>query len=506
VAPGLLMVAGAVVALWAVVQASSAVLVVAGLLLAAGIVITIVRARRRLERSGQKIAVVAGVVALGAAIFVPASQNVDRCARLGRDAALSGCDLSDRDLTAEDLHGADLSHADLRGTDLTRVDLVTANLRGADLRGADLAEARMTRATMTNADLRDATLADTELTDSDLTDATVRGAAFPNAELTGAVLAGLDLTDADLTGARLDHADLSGANLSGSRLGGANLTEANLSDADLSGADLGEVEETTQISTPALLDGADLRGANLSGADLTDVAAPNANFEGADFTETRLQGNNLVGTVGITGDDFVAAFGVPPGQLAGETARHGIVLHPYEEIVEAVTPAGTGQAVPDVQPYVANSAFHPAIVLDPVAPPGPPLWASGFRDLWAPTAIRYAELVVVQSDGRETVETCQYTYVDSGLPAPPITRYVPTVTIRVFSAHSAGLVAERTFRGGEPGPCPAFESNILVGEILGGPPNITAEARPWLEGLINPLPNRPPPLPPIPLPIPPTSS
>jgi hypothetical protein len=353
--PGSLLAIGALVALVAAVRGSSAVLVVAGLLLLFAIVSTALRARRHLVLRRHQFVAVGFVVALSAAAFVPASGAVDRCARVGRGDDLSGCDLSDRNLTAEDMRGA-------------------------------------------------------------------------------------DLRDADLSGARLARADLSGA---------------------------------------------DLRGADLSGADLTDASAREANFEDADFTQTELEGNDFVGALGLADDDFEAAFSVPRSQLAGETARRGVVLHDYDQIVEAVAPVRYGQAVPLVQPYALNTEFHPAIVVDETRVPGVPSWVDDVRDQWAPTAVQYAELVVVVTRGQEAVEVCDG-YIDAatGAPAAPIVRLAVTATVRVISAHDAGVIGEQTFRGSEPRQC-SDDEDLAVTGLVGNPPDVGAQARPWLDGIIN---------------------
>jgi Pentapeptide repeats (8 copies) len=385
--PGSLLAVGALVALVAAVRGSAVLLVVAGLLLLSAIGTTALRARRYLVLRRHKVAAVGFVVVLSAAVVVPASGAVDRCARVGRGDDLSGCDLSDRDLAAEDLRGTDLRDADLHGAELAGADL-----RGADLRGADLSDAKLARP--------------------------------------------------------------------------------------------GDGEAASEAGA-AVLDEADLRGADLSGANLAGVSAREANFEEADFTQTRLQGNDLVGTRGITGDDFVAAFSVPRTHLAGETARRGVVLQDYDEIVAAVVRVSYGQAAPEVQPYEVNSAFHPAIVIDSTLVPGIPSWVDTVREQWAPTAIRYAELVVVVIAGRQAVEVCDG-YVDAatGAPAAPVLRTAVTATVRVVSAHDAHVVGEQTFRGSEPRPCLANEAGTVT-ELVGNPPDVGVLARPWLDGIIN---------------------
>jgi Pentapeptide repeats (8 copies) len=269
--------------------------------------------------------------------------------------------------------------------------------------------------------------------------------------------------------------DLSGCDLSDRNLAAEDLSGADLRDADLSGARLVDAE----------LAGADLRRADLSGADLTGVSAPEANFEGADFTRTKLQRNEFVGARGIAQDDLAAALSVPQNQLAGETARRGVVLNDYDEIVQALAPVYYGQAVPVVRRYELNREFHPAIVIDDTAVPGLPSWVDAVRDQWAPTAITYAELVVVVTGGQQTVEVCDG-YIDAatGAPAAPITRVAKTATVRVVSAHDAQVIGQQTFRGSEPRQCSANE-DLTVTEIVGNPPDVGAQARPWLDGIIN---------------------
>jgi uncharacterized protein YjbI with pentapeptide repeats len=486
-------VAGAVVAGLAVAVASSAVLALAGLLLLAAVAAAVLLARKRLRTPGPRVALVGGTAAIAIAILVPTSMNVDRCARLGQDADLSGCNLSDRDLASEDLRGADLSDADLSGTDLRRAELTGADLSGASLRRTNVSDARLGNADLSDADLREANLDSTVLTGADLGGARVTGATLTHASLAGASLTGLDLAGVDLRDATLDGADLSLADANHAHLGGADLSEADVSETDLSGADLaGASLDGANLRgarlvgasmTAASLDGADVRGADLSRADLTDVAAPGANFREATFTRAQLRSNDFVGAEGIADADLSAALEVPARSLAGATARRGVVLDRFEDIVRAVAPVRGGRAVRGVHSYRPSREFHPMIVLD-TNDDTTPSWATDVQDQWAPTAIRYAELVaVVQPRTRETVEVCQYTF--AGAPAPPITRYVESVEVRVMSAHDGRIVARRTFRGGDPRQCGATESLSLT-EIEGDPPNLRGEARPWLAGLINP--------------------
>jgi hypothetical protein len=304
-------------------------------------------------------------------------------------------------------------------------------------------------------------------------------------DLSGCDLSGRDLTAADLRGADLRDADLDRADLAGADLRGADLRNADLTGANLARTEETEEGEAASESGAAALDQADLRGADLSDADLRGVSAREANFGDADFTQARLRDNDFVGALGISGDDFAAAFSVPRSHLAGETARRGVVLHDYDEIVEAVAPVFYGRAVPEVQPYQPSDAFHPAIVIDTTLVPGIPSWAGAIRDHWEPTAIRYAELVVTVTPGRQAVEVCDG-YVDAatGQPAAPVMRTVVTATVRVVSAHDARVVDEQVFRGIEPRQCSPSEDHTVT-ELVGNPPDVGTQARPWLDGIVN---------------------
>jgi uncharacterized protein YjbI with pentapeptide repeats len=489
----LALVAGLVVAGVAVAVASAALLALAALLLLAGVAGAVLVARSRLTRTGPKVAVIGGTAALAIAVLVPASMNVDPCERLGQDADLSGCNLSDRDLASEDLRGADLGGADLSGTDLGRATLTGANLDGADLRGADLSGARLAQATVTDADLRGAALDGAVMVNTDLTGARVEDATFTGAALAHATLAGVDLGGVDLSGATLDDADLSQSNLGDAQLSDVDLSQADVSEANLTDADLSRATlQATNLQGARLvganlagasLPDADLRDADLSRADLSGASAPGANFRDAIFTQAHLESNDFVGAEGIADADLAAAFGVPARSLAGATARRGVVLDRFEDIVHAVAPARSGRPVRGVHSYRPSRDFHPAIILDATGETTPS-WASSFQSQWAPTATRYAELVVVtQPETRESVEVCQYTFL--GAPASPITRYIVSTTVRVLSAHDGQVVAQRTFRGGNPRACGATES-ISVTEIEGSAPDLAGQARPWLARLVNP--------------------
>jgi uncharacterized protein YjbI with pentapeptide repeats len=473
--PAVLLLAGAVVAVIAVARASAAVLVPAALLLLAGVAPTALVAQRRLTRPGRRALAIGGAVALAAAVLIPASLNVDPCTRLGPDADLSGCDLSGQDLSGEDLAGADLSGANLRETDLSRARLVEADLTGAVLRDADLSDARLFDAVLPDVDLRGVQLTSAALSGVDLTGADLSDASATTADLTDAVLAGTDLSGSDLSEAALLGADLTDADLSGAALAAADLTDADLQRADLTGADAGE----------ALFVDAGLVEADLTEAVLTSAAAPGADLQDAVLAGTELGANDLRGVENLTNEALTSALDVPGEALAGATARRGIVFDDLREIVDALGPVADGEGVAGAQAYAPSDRFHPAVVLDGQGGTG---WLDDVEDAWAPTGLRFAQLViVVEPEENEAVQQCtDYYFTDDGTRAPNVVRYVRSVTVRVLAAQDARVVDERTFRGTDPRYCQEQEQFVLGNAaIYGDHPDLDAEAQPWLAGLVN---------------------
>jgi len=80
-----------------------------------------------------------------------------------RGCDLSGCDLSDSNLSRCDLSGCDLRGCDLSDSNLSRCDLSGCDLRGCDLRGCDLSDSNLSRC-----DLSDSNLSGCDLSGCDL--------------------------------------------------------------------------------------------------------------------------------------------------------------------------------------------------------------------------------------------------------------------------------------------------------------------------------------------------
>ena len=170
------------------------------------------------------------------------------------------------------------------------------------------------------------------------------------------------------------------------------------------------------------------------------------------------------------------ALGVPEEQLAAETRRRGIQLEPLDVIESTVAVVRDGTPVPAAHPYQASAAFHPAVVLESEPDSGEASPWQASREAWAPSAVRFVELVVIEEIVWEELEVCLYN-------GPSITRSRPHQTIRVVSAIDAQLVAEQTYTGSDPRLCQETEAYNLT--ELRGDVDLSA-AIPWLESLINP--------------------
>ena len=177
-------------------------------------------------------------------------------------------------------------------------------------------------------------------------------------------------------------------------------------------------------------------------------------------------------TAAKAGDAWLAvALGVPQAKIAAETRRLGIQLEPLEAIESAATAASKGKPVTGAHKYVASAAFHPAVLFTATKLPG------GTADRWAPTALRFLEIVVTQRVSWQKIEVCPYN-------GPDITRFRAVSTVRVVSAATGKVVAQRTYRGANPRACRQTEPYDLT-VLRGSTPSITP-AITWLKSLIHP--------------------
>lgn len=221
-------------------------------------------------------------------------------------------------LTGADLSRARLDDADLGGANLRRATLAGAVGRSAKFAGAILEEADLTETDLSGANFSAVVAGQISLSRAMLEDARFNGAAMRFANLSEALLDGADFTRADLWGTDFTGADADDTVFREARLDEAKLTDANLTHADFEGASLTKAVLSGSRLRGATFTGAKLDGADFSGADLSDTnlvrlnlatcRLRHARFSGAWLNGTRMQVEQLGGSVGeeVAGD-FAAA-------------------------------------------------------------------------------------------------------------------------------------------------------------------------------------------------------
>jgi hypothetical protein len=83
----------------------------------------------------------------------------------------------------------------------------------------------------------------------------------------------------------------------------------------------------------------------------------------------------------------------------------------------------------------------------------------------------------------QSIEVCEYW--SGGVPAPPITRFVGSVTVQVIAASDGHVVAEQAFVGTEPRACEDNEPYWLE-ELSGELPDLASLAIPWIATFVHP--------------------
>ena len=156
----------------------------------------------------------------------------------GKQANLSGWDLSGLCLAERDLR-----EINFEGVDLAKANLSWTKLDGANLSGANLREADLTKSRLQGADLYQANLEKADLTAANLRKAKLQEANFQEADLLNT-----DFRDADLQEAKLAHS----RNLLGWQLAGANLAAAELPATGERFEELCQVGEITKTTSTLL--------------------------------------------------------------------------------------------------------------------------------------------------------------------------------------------------------------------------------------------------------------
>jgi uncharacterized protein YjbI with pentapeptide repeats len=449
------------------------------------------------------------------------------------NADLSQTNLAGRDFSGVNLSGANLSGANLIGANLSSTNLTRANLKGADLSGANLTDAILNESTLVNANLSQTNLAGRDFSDVDLSGANLAGANlsnvnFRNANLTTASLAGADLTNAKLVGAVLRRTILKNANLSGADLSGQDFSEMDLSGvnftgADLTGCNLSAVDLSKAVLDQAVLVGvnlsrADLAGrdfhgsnlseanlagvnlananlnrvnlsrANLRGADLSSADLIGADLSRADLSQTNLRAANLseANLSGAILDEAILydAAGITDAMLSQVASLRKAQFDPPQTIYETASGVCEGQSVERAAAYKGGGGLHPIVAFEDF---GGYYSAHSIQDKipseWLPPGVRFLELVACISHQQRIIEVCGPYYYPSGERASDITRYRHQVRVRLLTAQTGRLVAERTFYGSYPRAC---EQTERAGTIaIYGSSVAPADVINWLKGYVS---------------------
>lgn len=186
-------------------------------------------------------------------------------------------------------------------------------------------------------------------------------------------------------------------------------------------------------------------------------------------------------------DEWLAtALGVGEGDLSVETKLLGLQIEALESIeapAQALCDAGTPVAA--ARSYEESDGFHPAVVV------GTNPWSADSAT-WAPTALRFLELVVHVEDVEwEQREVCPGYVSDDDADSAEVIRERAEQTVRVLRASDGSVVEEQTFTGADPRACEDEEfftdAEVAEGQkrLRGEAPDL-AEALEWLEALVNP--------------------
>lgn len=152
-----------------------------------------------------------------------------------------------------------------------------------------------------------------------------------------------------------------------------------------------------------------------------------------------------------------------------------------QDLAAALRQVCAGQGVESAAPYPDGRDVHPVFGIDAEGQPALSNAMSGTA--WRPTAVAEVELVAcVETVNEVVLEECVYVAEDNPDGGQQIVeRRQYDLHVRLLAARSANLVAERTFSGTPPGPCPDRAINrAFVGP--GAPDNQTM--RSWLADFV----------------------
>ena len=185
------------------------------------------------------------------------------------------------------------------------------------------------------------------------------------------------------------------------------------------------------------------------------------------------------------GDAWLAmALDVAEEDLAAETRVLDLQIEPLAEIQSAAEGVPDETPVAEAHPYEPTDGFHPAIVISPDR-------REDSSRRWAPTAVRFLELVIIVDEVEwQERAVCDDYVSDERSETAWITRQRAQQTVRVLNASNGELIEEDTFVGSDPRACEDQEAftdqEVVEGKLLRGDQPDLSDAVTWLESLINP--------------------
>lgn len=188
---------------------------------------------------------------------------------------LSGCDLSNLDLSNRnlsfiDFSNSNLSYANMTGSRLSGADLSNANLQSVNLQNSISDFAIFQYTNMDDVNLENSNFEGANLNKANISNANLQKSVFANAHFTGANMENSNLSESDFSLATMIDVNLQNSYLEKTRLTYANLTNANLKDSSIINSIIGKTNMTR---------------VNLDGATILDTYPWDTSFKDVNFTQ-----------------------------------------------------------------------------------------------------------------------------------------------------------------------------------------------------------------------------
>jgi hypothetical protein len=242
---------------------------------------------------------------------------------------------------------------------------------------------------------------------------------------------------------------------------------SNLTNKDLHGSDF----------TKAVFYRANLEGTNFENANLTNANLAESNLTNAKLTGVIMNGTNLQGAIGLNDEILCNAFKVSKTELPMYLSSRKIRLESDKNIGNSLENVCSNKGVSESASYKQDSCFHPIIMFELES--NSYIYKNDLPENFQPMAIRFCELVCIEEEKRELIQTCHYT---GGINVT-IERYQYQMNVVIKSAKTAEIISQKTFYGQEPSECPktTTSSRTMDGSQVG-----INDIMEWLKEFVNP--------------------